>query len=206
MGDSESLAKMMLGACSLGYYKHLFSPKYGAIQFPRLIFTKAISILFAEFPWLLEAISWSQAECMRDPDLKDEQFWLVRPTDHGTSILSCERDEDDIAFSLEVNKEFTLPLMEIWVERATLAGKEKVMVGMLPIEFQGEDDREDDDEEEVDNQDYDWDEDCDWEDEDEDGYYEDDDDYDWDEDWEDEEDEDESEEDSQDGYYDDEDF
>lgn len=100
---------------------------YGSETFYRhglsgLVYTEGIHFLAesADCYWLLDAIGSYQTRAMRDPMLSEIQFWKLKVTGKK-AILSCERDEDDVAFSQKI--EFTnFPLEEItiYVENGTM--------------------------------------------------------------------------------------
>jgi hypothetical protein len=72
--------------------------------------------------WLLDAIASHHARCMKDPQLKQIQFWTltVHPKDtkrKHMATLTCARDEGDNAFKQEIlYTDFPMPEIKLWVQ------------------------------------------------------------------------------------------
>jgi hypothetical protein len=67
--------------------------------------------------WLLDVIASHQPEAMRDPMLREIQFWKVKvDVEKHSCVVACHRDGDDVAITQAI--EFTdlqLPEVSIWV-------------------------------------------------------------------------------------------
>jgi len=85
----------------------------------------------AEAHWLIDALASYQPQCMKDPMLKDIQFWsLICNHEHpaegtgrvsGTALLACERDEGDVAITQHIEwTTFPLPVIKLWVEHGVI--------------------------------------------------------------------------------------
>lgn len=82
--------------------------------------------------YILDAIASYHSQCMKDPMLRDMQFWTftVHP-DHSATLI-CERDTGDIFLTQEFEStDFPLDQIKIWVSRAG----DKEMTVMLPSEY-----------------------------------------------------------------------
>ena len=111
--------------------------------------------------WLVDAIASHQPKAMKDPMLRDMQFWTLKripeepepglntlgavlKTKNGgkrkpAAILICERDSGDVAIKQELEyTDFPLDEIKIWLEAGgTSFGdgvQRRVMVAMLPSE------------------------------------------------------------------------
>ena len=92
---------------------HRLSPLHG-----RLVATDGVAWLCREANcyWLLDAIASYQPRALRDPALRDCQFWTLKVKD-GKGTLTVERDRDDIAFKQDIEyTDFPLNEVRIWVE------------------------------------------------------------------------------------------
>lgn len=78
--------------------------------------------------WLVDAIASHQPEAMRDPMLKEMQFWTLKVNaDDRSAILTCERDTDDVAITQEISyTDFPLDKARIWLSNRVM---------MLPNEY-----------------------------------------------------------------------
>lgn len=80
----------------------------------------------AECYWLLDAIASHQPDALKDPMLRDMQFWTLTVRDN-TATLVCERDSGDVAIRQRIAyTDFPLPEVRIWVQRG---------VAMIPNEY-----------------------------------------------------------------------
>ena len=62
--------------------------------------------------WLIDAIASHQPEVLKDPMLKEIQFWKLRVNADQTAQLICERDTDEVALTQDIP--FTdFPLNEV---------------------------------------------------------------------------------------------
>jgi hypothetical protein len=97
----------------------------------RFSYTEGIKYLAdrANAYWLIDTIASFQFSptIVRDPMLKEIQFWKLRVNADKSAILTCERDSDDIALTQEI--EFT----DFPKERITLYLSNSVL--MLPTEY-----------------------------------------------------------------------
>ena len=76
--------------------------------------------------WLVDAISSHQPRCMKDPMLKEMQFWSFNLVKKGWALI-CYRDQDDEAFRQEIEfSDFPLDTIEIWMCNNTM---------LLPSEY-----------------------------------------------------------------------
>jgi hypothetical protein len=101
-----------------------------------LVYTEGVKYLaeHAEAWWLIDAIASHQRKALKDPMLREMQFWrLVFDFRTGEWDLICERDEGDIAFTQHIEySDFPLPEgISIWVGR----GGPNQWVLMLPTEY-----------------------------------------------------------------------
>ena len=67
--------------------------------------------------WLVDAITSHHGKCMKDPMLRDMQFWTLKTdVEKHTAVLTCERDENNVAFRQVIPyTDFQLPEIKIWV-------------------------------------------------------------------------------------------
>jgi hypothetical protein len=76
--------------------------------------------------WLLDVIASHQPRCRRDPMLRDMQFWTLKVNADKSAVVTCERDEGDLAFEQRIERtDFPLDGVRVWVEGG---------VAMLPSE------------------------------------------------------------------------
>jgi hypothetical protein len=106
---------------------------------PNLVFTdgaKALAVGGGAF-WLMEAIASHQNRAMRDESLRGFQFWKLRVNDDRSAVLTCERDEGDVAITQEIPAtDFPLKEAKVWVVSGGEGPDgEAFMVGMLPSEY-----------------------------------------------------------------------
>jgi len=109
---------------------HRLSPLHG-----RLVATDGVKYLCeqAECYWLLDAIASWQHKALRDPKLREMQFWTLQVNDDRTAILTVARDAGDIAFHQDIEfTDFPLPEVKIWVGPG---GPSDTFVAMLPSEY-----------------------------------------------------------------------
>jgi hypothetical protein len=67
--------------------------------------------------WLMDAIASHHGTCIKDPMLRDHQFWTLKVNPDKTAVLICERDTGNEAFRQEIPyTDFPLPEISIWVE------------------------------------------------------------------------------------------
>lgn len=115
--------------CGTEAYTRL-SPLHG-----RLLCTDGVVWLAenADAFWLIDAIASHQPRCMKDEPLREIQFWTLKVAANKSAVLSCKRDEGDIAFTQKIKfTDFPLKEVELWVE-AGLVGV-PCMVCLLPSE------------------------------------------------------------------------
>ena len=105
----------------------------------RLTYTEGVKYLAdeGEAHWLIDAIAAHQGDkrITGHQELRDMQFWKLTVKD-GKGTLTCVPDSgrkavitQEIAFT-----DFTLPEVEVWVERGSVDGRTTCMVAMLPSE------------------------------------------------------------------------
>lgn len=117
---------------------------YGTEQYhrltfnPGLVFTDGCRALAENGGayWLMDAIASHQPKAMRDPALRDIQFWTLKVKEDRSAVLTCERDSGDVAITQKIPAtDFPLPEVKVWVE---LGGESpegrRMMVAMLPGE------------------------------------------------------------------------
>jgi hypothetical protein len=102
------------------HYKHLLG----------ILYTDGIKHLAEEAGayWLIDAIaSWQiSPKVKRDPMLQEIQFWKLR-VNNNSAILTCERDEDDIVLTQEIDyTDFPLESVTLYLTNRVL---------MLPSEY-----------------------------------------------------------------------
>ena len=94
--------------------------------------------MMAECWWLADLICAHQPQCRRDSMLRDMQFWKLTVNEDRSAILTCERDQGDVAFTESIPMtDFPLDHITIWLEPGVtiLDGEERqVMVMLLPSE------------------------------------------------------------------------
>ena len=82
--------------------------------------------------WLIDAIASNQSVALRDPMLKDMQFWTLKKQQDGSWLLFCERDTNDVAIRQDIEfSDFPLLEIKLWVG---LSGDHKWTL-MLPSEY-----------------------------------------------------------------------
>lgn len=105
---------------------------------PSLVFTDGCLALAEKGGafWLMDAIASHQPKAMRDHMLRDIQFWKLKVNADKSAILTCSRDEGDVAITQRIPyTDFPLDEVKVWVE---LGGESpegrRMMVAMLPSE------------------------------------------------------------------------
>ena len=89
-----------------------------SILFPKMVLTDGAKWLGdnAECFWLFDAIASHQKQAMKDPMLKEMQFWTLKVNSDKTATLICERDTDDVAITQKIeHTDFPLEEIKIWV-------------------------------------------------------------------------------------------
>ena len=85
--------------------------------------------------WLMDAILSYQPQCKRDPMLRDMQFWKLKVGEDREAVLTCERDEGDIAITQVIPAtDFPLGEIKLWVELGSVDMENPDYVLMLPSE------------------------------------------------------------------------
>lgn len=83
--------------------------------------------------WLMDAIWSHQHLCRKDAMLRDMQFWKLKVNEDKSAVLTCERDEGNVAIRQEI--EYTdFPLKEIKLYCAP-SGNGKDYTVLLPSEW-----------------------------------------------------------------------
>lgn len=84
--------------------------------------------------WLIDIIASYQPQCRKDAMLRNHQFWKLKVNADKSAVVTCERDEDDVAIKQAVEAtDFPLGEVSLWVEYGEVQGK-PVMVCLLPSE------------------------------------------------------------------------
>ena len=90
---------------------------YYKTMFPNLYFTEGIKTLrdLCSCQWLIDAILSYQPKCIKDPMLKECQFWDLKK-EKNSWMLICRRDKEDVAFTQRIgSSDFPLDSITIWV-------------------------------------------------------------------------------------------
>lgn len=113
------------------YFKHAL--------FPILVYTDGVKALMeaASAYWLLDAIASHQPQALKDPVLRDMQFWTLRQKGNGAELIG-ERDTGDVAITQDIPwTDFPFDALKeakIWVAPTSLDGRNTVWVAYLPSE------------------------------------------------------------------------
>jgi len=71
--------------------------------------------------------NWTDSQVRDDPMLQEIQFWRLTVNVDRSAVLSCERDQGDIAVTQELEfTDFPLPSITLYVQQGTL---------LLPSEY-----------------------------------------------------------------------
>jgi len=108
---------------------HKLSPLHGG-----LVVTDGVLFLAQEGEafWLIDAIASHQPEALKDPSLRDYQFWTLEVAANKSAVLTCERDKDDVAIRQEIPfTDFPMDKVRVWVQPL---GDGRHWVAMLPSE------------------------------------------------------------------------
>ena len=84
----------------------------------------------------MDAIASHQPKALRDPMLRDMQFWKLKVNADKSAVLTCERDEGDVAITQKIPAtDFPLNEVKVWVEQGGESPDgRRMMVAMLPGE------------------------------------------------------------------------
>lgn len=84
--------------------------------------------------WLMDAIASYHSKCMKDPMLRDMQFWTLKVNrEEKSAMLICERDTGNVAFRQKIPfTDFQLPEVKLYVAPM---GDGKHYVILLPGEY-----------------------------------------------------------------------
>jgi len=108
---------------------HRLSPMHG-----KLVATDGVKYLCeaAGAFWLIDAIASHQPSALRDPSLREIQFWRLQVNADRSAVLEVARDDGDVAFRQQIEfTDFPLDEQKIWVAPG---GPEETYVAMLPSE------------------------------------------------------------------------
>ena len=126
MNAEEILAELQQHIGSELYYQHSLRKN--------LVYTDGVKCLAenAGAYWLLDAIASHQPEALKDPMLREIQFWTLKKREHEW-LLFCERDTgDDIAIQQVIEfSDFPLDEIKLYVCRSA----PDVWVILLPSEY-----------------------------------------------------------------------
>ncbi|MGI9569275.1 MAG: DUF6876 family protein [Desulfobulbia bacterium] len=75
--------------------------------------------------WLMDAIASHQPKAMRDPMLRDIQFWTLKAKE-SSAVLTCERDLGDVVITQKFNTIFPLDEVKLYVQNGVI---------LLPSEY-----------------------------------------------------------------------
>ena len=106
-----------------------------SILFPKMVLTDGAKWLGdnAECFWLFDAIASHQKQAMKDPMLKEMQFWTLKVNSDKTATLICERDTDDVAITQNIEyTDFPLPEIKLYCAPADASG---IFVILLNSEY-----------------------------------------------------------------------
>lgn len=155
--NKEALAQLDGFTGTENYYSHSLIPS--------VVYTDGVKALAenADAYWLLDIIASNQAGCLKDPMLRQHQFWTLRkgpvnvhqhkhPTlgeliaehrsqeEPAQAVLECARDSGNVAFNVNVPltdfpfDAFPNQEARIWVAPTALGPNRQVMVMYLPSE------------------------------------------------------------------------
>lgn len=106
-----------------GLAQHYGTEGYHRLTLMPLRCTDGVKFLAqgAECFWLIEAIASHQPKAMRDPMLRDFQFWVLKRNEGDSFSLICYRDTDDEAFRQEFEfTTFPLDEFKLYLENGVL--------------------------------------------------------------------------------------
>jgi len=87
--------------------------------FPKMLLTDGALYLAenAGAYWIFDAICSHQRKALKDPMLRNFQFWTLKVSPDKKAVLTCERDSNDIAITQKLEyTDFPLPEIKIWVQ------------------------------------------------------------------------------------------
>lgn len=86
--------------------------------FPMMLLTEGALWLAenCEAFWLMDAIASHQPKALKDPRLREYQFWTLKVNADKSAKLICERDTNDIAIQQKIEyTTFPLPEIKLYV-------------------------------------------------------------------------------------------
>lgn len=99
-----------------------------------LVATDGVAFLAEEASafWLVDAIASHQPKALKDPMLREHQFWTLDVAPDHSAVLKCERDTDDVAIVQRIKyTDFPMAQVKVWVEPL---GDGRHWVALLPSE------------------------------------------------------------------------
>lgn len=88
-----------------------------------LLYTEGVQYLaeHGQAYWLIDAITSHQPQCMKDQILKSFQHWILKVNSDYSAQLICERDTNDIAFTISIPfTDFPLDTVKLYLVNRVL--------------------------------------------------------------------------------------